>query len=90
MTEYLFGLNPNVSDRYPWSTRAANGHVTLSYPTLAGGAYQVEYSSSLSSWNNGPAAVPGDGSTKQWTDNGSQIDGLPQRRLYRVRVQTAP
>jgi hypothetical protein len=91
IAEYLFGLNPNVSDRYAWSaTRAANGYVTVSYPTLAGRVYQVEYSNSLGSWNHGPAAVTGDGSAKQWTDNGSSTGGLPGKRFYRVRVQTAP
>ena len=87
LSEYLFGLNPNISDRYPWTaTRAANGHVTISYPTLAGRTYQVEYSNTLGTWNNGPAAVTGDGSAKQWTDNGSLTGGLPGKRFYRVRV----
>jgi hypothetical protein len=91
MAEYLFGLNPNVSDRYPWSvTRAANGYVTVSYPTLVGRVYQVEYSNNLGIWNNGPAAVTGDGTTKQWTDDGSLTGGLPGKRFFRVRVQTAP
>lgn len=91
MAEFLFGLNPHVSDRYPWSaTRAANGHVTVSYPTLAGRVYQVEYSNNLEIWNNGPAAVAGDGTTKQWTDDGSLTGGLPGKRFFRVRAQTAP
>jgi hypothetical protein len=91
LSEYLFGLNPNVSDRYPWTAEgAANGHVTVSYPTLAGRTYQVEYSNNLTTWNNGPAAVTGDGSPKQWTDNGTQTGGLPGKRFYRVRVQGSP
>ncbi|MCW1921790.1 alkaline phosphatase D family protein [Luteolibacter arcticus] len=91
MAEYLFGLNPNASDRYAWTaSRAANGHVTVSYPTLAGRIYQVEYSNTLGAWPSGPAAVTGDGSAKQWTDDGSLTSGLPGKRFYRVRVISAP
>jgi hypothetical protein len=91
ISEYLFGLNPTASDRYPWTAiRAANGHVTVSYPTLAGRFYQVDYSNTLETWDNGPAAVTGDGSTKQWIDNGSLTGGLPGKRFYRVRVQGSP
>jgi len=91
LTEYLFGLNPNASDRYPWTaTRASNGHITVSYPTLAGRVYQVEYSDNLGIWHNAPPPVTGDGTTRQWTDDGSLTGGIPGKRFFRVRVQIAP
>ncbi|MEK7952041.1 alkaline phosphatase D family protein [Luteolibacter soli] len=91
MAEYLFDLDPLKGDRFPWTaTRASSGPVTITYPTSTGRIYQVEYSNNLIAWNNGPPAVTGDGTPKQWTDDGSLTGGLPAKRLYRVRVQTPP
>ena len=93
--EYLFGLNPRVSDRYGWAT--TRNPVThfheITFPTLPQRVYQVFWSDDLLMWHPGSTAVSGDGTTKLWIDDGTVTGSLPSataRRFYRVQVGNGP
>ena len=93
--EYLFGLNPRVSDRYGWAT--TRNPVThfheITFPTLPQRVYQVFWSDDLLMWHPGSTVVSGDGTTKLWMDDGTVTGSLPSataRRFYRVQVGNGP
>lgn len=93
--EYLFGLNPAASDRYPWTTtrNATTGLVEVAFPTLPQRVYRVLFSHDLLQWNPASAEITGDGTVKTWTDDGTTTGSLPtatQRRFYRVRAGNGP
>ena len=95
LAEYLFGLNPNISDRYAWTSarNRTTGFHEITFPTLAQRVYQVFWSDDLVSWHPGSAAVSGDGATKLWIDDGTVTGTLPSltvRRFYRVQVSNGP
>lgn len=95
LEEYLFGLNPGVSDRYAWTTtrQVATGFHEVSFPTLPQRVYQVWWSDDLLTWHAGSAAVSGDGTTKTWIDDGTATGSVPAataRRFYRVQVVNGP
>lgn len=95
LDEYLFGLNPGQSDRYPWTTTRdpGTGHITVSFPTLPQRIYQVSYSHDLLNWLPGSAALNGTGAALQWTDDGTVTGSVPSsaaRRFYKVTVMNGP
>ena len=91
LSEYLLGLSVNTPDRYEWTTtrNPSTGHVQVSFPTLAGRIYQVEWSSDLLDWDPGSGEITGDGDAKSWTDDGG-VSGLPEVIFYRVQVVSSP
>jgi hypothetical protein len=96
VAEYLFGLNPGGSDRYPWTTSPINpttGHVDIAFPTLPQRGYRVFYSENLLNWFPASGIIPGDGTTKVWTDDGAVTGAAPgtsPKRFYKVEVLPAP
>ena len=89
LEEYLFGLQPGHSDRYEWTTSFDGDDVNVSFPTLPGRSYRVDWSPDLLEWHPGSDAVPGDGDTKVWADDGSVTGtspGISTKRFYRVFV----
>ena len=92
LEEYLFDLNPVVADRFPWQVSApapVTGQVTVSFPTSAGRSYRVQFSPDLGTWTPGSPVITGDGSQKQWTDDGTVTGSVPDvngKRFYRVAV----
>jgi hypothetical protein len=79
-TEALFGTNPASASSRPAAAAAVapgTGHVTVTWPFVAGVTYRVETSTDLASWSTA-ATVVGTGS---WTDTATA--GVP-RRWYRV------
>lgn len=96
LEEFLFGLDPEIVDRYLWTVNPAtpwNGQVTVAFPTLAGRSYQVQFSGDLATWNDASAAIQGDGSSKQWIDDGTTTGGIPAAgggRFFRIVVSPAP
>lgn len=84
--EYLYGLNPAVSDRFGW-TKTHNGNsVIVTFPTLPERVYRVYWSTDLTTWSAGSAVITGDGTNKSWTDSSSAAN----RRFYRVEVNSGP
>ncbi len=69
-------------------TRNADGSVTLSWETVPGGWYQVEWSVDLAEWRllgNSEKAVA---TSRTWTDDGGLTGSHPAgvlRRFYRIR-----
>jgi alkaline phosphatase D len=95
LAEYLFDLNPQLPDRYVWQVAGPDGggQVTVTFPTRPGRSYRVEYTDDLDGWLPASAALPGDGSEKQWTDDGSNTGSLPgatPQRFYRIAVSELP
>ena len=95
VAEILFGLNPNVPDRYVWSTarNPTTGFHEITFPTLAQRVYQILWSNDLVTWHPGSAVISGDGTTKLWIDDGTVTGTAPSatpRRFYRVQVGNGP
>ena len=95
LAEYLFGLNPNMPDRYAWSTarNSTTGFHEITFPTLPQRVYQVFWTDDLATWHAGSAVVSGDGTTKLWIDDGTITGSAPSatpRRFYRVQVGNGP
>lgn len=94
--EYLLDLNPNLPDRYVWDVSPPDiitGGVTVTFPTSRGRGYRVDYSHDLLAWLAGSGSIAGDGTTKQWTDDGSVTGSTPAtlgKRYYRVVITEAP
>ena len=94
--EYLFDLLPTVPDRYPWSATAPDpetGEVTVGFQTSPGRNYQVHFSGDLTGWAPVSPVIAGDGSLKQWTDDGTTTGATPApegKRFYRISVSEAP
>lgn len=92
LEEYLFGLEPEKSDFYVWTATHSQpwtGAVTVTFPTLPGRTYRVQFSEDLENWGNATEVIDGDGSTKQWIDDGTVTGGIPApggRRLFRILV----
>jgi hypothetical protein len=96
VAEYLFGLNPGGSDHYRWTTSPINpttGLVDIAFPTLPQRSYRVFYSENLLNWFPASGIIPGDGTTKVWTDDGAVTGAAPgasPKRFYKVEVMPAP
>lgn len=95
LAEYLFDLNPEQPDRYLWQVAGpdGDGHVTVTFPTRPGRGYRVDYTDDLEEWFHASAEIPGDGTEKQWTDDGSSTDRPPgesPQRFYRIAVSELP
>lgn len=95
LAEYLFGLNPQASDRYSWSTtrNRTTGFHEITFPTLPQRVYQVFWSDDLAAWHPGSAAVSGDGTMKLWIDDGTITGTVPNvtaKRFFRVQVGNGP
>ncbi len=95
MSEYLFGLNPGGSDRYPWTTtrNPSSPNVDVTFPTLPQRSYRVFYSETLLTWFPASGIITGDGTTKVWTDDGAVTGAAPgasPKRFYKVEVLPAP
>lgn len=91
--EYLFGLNPTLSDRFIWTTTRSGDDLIVSFPTLAQRVYQVFWSGDLLDWHAGSGVISGDGTPKQWTDDGSSTGtapGVEVKRFYRVQASNGP
>lgn len=85
--EYLFGLDPAMSDHFGWTTtREISGNVVVAFPTLPQRTYSVFWSTDLTIWTPGSAVITGDGTNKSWTDS----PGASTRRFYRVEVSPGP
>lgn len=92
--EYIFGNDPrDPSGRRPevHSQRLAGDALRISFPTVAGRAYQVEYRGSLTSstgaWTNLSDPVLGDGQTKSADDPAALVS---EQRFYRIKVTPLP
>jgi hypothetical protein len=95
VSEYLFGLNPGGSDRYPWTTtrNPSSPNVDVTFPTLPQRSYRVFYSETLLTWFPASGIITGDGTTKVWTDDGGVTGTAPSvspKRFYKVEVLPAP
>lgn len=71
--------------------RLVNKQVQLSFPTVVGLNYTIQWDSDLvPPWNTLSNPLPGTGSTVVWTDDGSLTGSSPAlstRRFYRILVQ---
>ncbi|MDX6766432.1 MAG: alpha-amylase family glycosyl hydrolase [Candidatus Methylacidiphilales bacterium] len=87
--EYRIGSNPNNAASGRSATLAGTpvSGFDITFPTLSGLTYQVQFSNSLTptDWQPLGSPVPGDGNNQTVTDSGT----LPGRRFYRVLV-TSP
>ena len=93
LDEYIFGLNPQLTDRYNFTTTrdAQSGFVTINFPTIAARNYRVWYSDDLSAWSPAPTVFAGNGSTQSWVDDGVEIPpAVNNKRFYQIRVTTVP
>lgn len=82
--EALFGTNPNDPNSRFVATTTVNGsgQPQVSWPSIAGINYRVDYSNSLSSPNWQPlATIPGTGSPLTFTDT---TQPMPSQRFYKV------
>lgn len=89
--EYLFGLDPSISDSYKWSAakNPATDTVDVTFPTLPQRSYRVFWSPDLVNWYPASSVISGDGTSKSWTDDGSVTGTTPgseTTRFYRVQV----
>ncbi len=70
------------------SAGPGSGEMTLTWPSLEGRAYRVEYSDDLTNWHVATQAVPSAGyGETSWTDDGSKTGlspSLAPRRFYRI------
>lgn len=94
LEEFIFDLDPIHPDQFVWSASppAATGAVTVIFPTSSGRSYRVEYANDLATWATGSPSITGDGSQKQWVDDGTVSGGVPGpdgKRFYRI-VVTVP
>ena len=83
--EWVLGLLASTPDRYDWSVARTGPNVTVTCPTLPGRTYRVWFSSDLTTWIPGSAAVAGTGGNFVWIDDGT-VTGNGSSRFYRVRV----
>ena len=94
LDEFVFDTAANASDSYAFSTTYNNdGTVTVSFPTIVGHSYRVNYSNTLLGWLPGSAPVAGTGATMTWTDDGTSTGSPPSntaRRFYQVEVTVTP
>jgi hypothetical protein len=94
LDEFVFDTAANASDSYAFSTTYNNdGTVTVSFPTIVGRSYRVNYSNTLLGWLPGSAPVAGTGATMTWTDDGTSTGSPPSntaRRFYQVEVTVTP
>ncbi len=72
--------------------RTNPGSVTVTFQSVPGKNYRIEYSNDLTAWSvaNTNTAAAAVGNSTQWTDDGSQTGGLNfliPRRFYRVGLQ---
>ena len=89
----MFGQFASIPDQYGWTTTTdpLTGNVTVSFPTIVGRTYRVLYSQTLLGWMDGSGIVTGDGTPKNWTDDGSTTGTAPAvtpKRFYRVTAST--
>lgn len=73
----------------PLQTNVGSNAVTLTWSSLPGLVYQVRYSTNLSNWFNGGAAISNMLTLNTWVDDGSQTGSPPTasaRRYYRVAL----
>lgn len=96
LEKYLLGIGTGGFANYDWQTSppdAVTGRVTVTFPTLAGRSYRVRYSDDLVIWRDASTEITGDGTTKQWVDDGTVTNTLPQvsgKRFYLVKVTLQP
>jgi hypothetical protein len=67
------------------STTLTGGTVHLSFSTLPGLHYRVEYSTMLSAWQPLGSSIAGDGTVKTVSDSTAE-----SRRFYRVSLAPPP
>ena len=73
--------------------RLGSGNIQLSFPTVSGLNYTVQWGSNLVAPWTALSTLPGTGSSLVWTDDGSLTGSSPDRvsrRFYRVFVVQAP
>ncbi|MDW8349818.1 MAG: alpha-amylase family glycosyl hydrolase [Verrucomicrobiae bacterium] len=93
--EFILGLNPSSAHdaAHPiiTITHGSGGSMDISFPTLPGRQYRVEFTNSLHSpWAPASNWMNGTGSQMTWNDNGTTTGSLPTtvpRRFYRLQVQ---
>lgn len=89
--EFLSGTAPlSASSKFAFSSFTANTTaISVSFPTVAGRLYQMEWSSDLSSgsWNAFGSVIEGDGNPHVFTDSVSTA--TTPRRFYRMQVVSA-
>ena len=93
LSEFVFGQFASIPDQYGWTTTTdpLTGNVTVSFPTIVGRTYRVLYSQTLLGWMDGSGIITGDGTPKNWTDEGSTTGTAPAvtpKRFYRVTAST--
>jgi hypothetical protein len=70
-------------------TPLPGGNVQVTWPSILGLHYQMEYSPDLGQWFSIGVPAPGTGATMPWTDDGSQTGSPPSaatKRFYRLRI----
>ena len=94
LDEFVFDTAANASDNYAFTTTYnPNGTVTVSFPTVVGRSYRVNYSNTLLGWLPGSAPIAGTGATMTWTDDGTSTGSPPSntaRRFYQIAVTVTP
>lgn len=72
----------------PSATRLSDGSVTLSWPAVIGGWYQVETSDDLDRWTLLGSSTEAAATPMTWTDDGTLTGTHPStaaKRFYRIR-----
>ena len=95
LQEQAAGTDPNSSAselKITGVVRTNPGSVTVTFQSVPGKNYRIEYSNDLTTWSvaNTNTAAATEGNSTQWTDDGSQTGGLNfliTRRFYRVGLQ---
>jgi hypothetical protein len=96
--EYILGLNPisahDGAQPILTITPGIGGSMNVSFPTLTGRQYRVQYTNDLNTpWAPASGWLNGSGSQITWNDNGITTGSLPinvPRRFYRLQVQLQP
>lgn len=90
LNEFIFGRQASTADLYNFTTSVDSiaGTATVSFPTVTGRTYRVDWSETLlaSDWHPGSPVISGTGSDATWTDNGP----LAPRRFYRIVATAGP
>jgi uncharacterized repeat protein (TIGR03803 family) len=71
------------------STVLSGNQLTISWPSVIGKVYTIQYSTDLKNWNAVSPQIIANSQTSTWIDNGSSTGGsvgLQQKRFYRVVV----
>lgn len=90
LDEFIFGRPASAADVYTFTTRVDSnaGTATITFPTVTGRTYRVDWTETLLSndWHPGSPPITGTGANATWTDNGP----FAPRRFYRIVATAGP